>query len=71
MHGGISPEFNTLDQLNKVIRPTDIPEQGKNKNKNFIFYCLFFIQKVYFVIYYGQILINILQIGNLMKEEFL
>ena len=28
MHGGLSPEFNTLDQLNKIIRPTDIPEKG-------------------------------------------
>jgi len=28
MHGGLSPELNNLDQLNKIIRPTDIPEQG-------------------------------------------
>ena len=49
MHGGLSPEFNTLDQLNKIIRPTDIPEQGKIYKKflnlfliynNFNFYIL-------------------------------
>lgn len=28
MHGGLSPELNTLDQLKKIIRPTDIPEEG-------------------------------------------
>jgi serine/threonine-protein phosphatase PP1 catalytic subunit len=32
MHGGLSPELNNLDQLNKIIRPTDIPEQGKDFN---------------------------------------
>ncbi len=29
MHGGLSPEMTSVEQLNKVIRPTDVPEQGK------------------------------------------
>jgi serine/threonine-protein phosphatase PP1 catalytic subunit len=47
MHGGLSPELNTLDQLNKVIRPTDIPEQGKIISSNIKKF------KVYYVIYFG------------------
>ncbi len=29
MHGGLSPELNSLGQLKKVCRPTEIPDQGR------------------------------------------
>ena len=28
MHGGLSPSLKSLDQLNEIIRPTDIPDEG-------------------------------------------
>ena len=28
MHGGLSPELSNVDQLKKIVRPTDVPEEG-------------------------------------------
>ena len=30
MHGGLSIELNNLDQLRKIVRPTEVPEKGNN-----------------------------------------
>lgn len=29
MHGGLSPELNDMDQIRRVLRPTDVPDTGK------------------------------------------
>jgi serine/threonine-protein phosphatase PP1 catalytic subunit len=28
MHGGLSPELNSIDQIKRIIRPTDVPDTG-------------------------------------------
>jgi serine/threonine-protein phosphatase PP1 catalytic subunit len=28
MHGGLSPEITNMDQINRVVRPTDVPDSG-------------------------------------------
>lgn len=28
MHGGLSPELNSIDQIKRIMRPTDVPDTG-------------------------------------------
>ena len=28
MHGGLSPDLENIEQINKIVRPTDIPDTG-------------------------------------------
>ncbi len=34
MHGGLSPELSSLDQIRRIIRPTDVPDTGNFFKKN-------------------------------------
>ena len=34
MHGGLSPNLRSLDQLRRIARPCDVQETGKLKNNN-------------------------------------
>ena len=47
MHGGLSPEMESVEQIKKIVRPTDVPEQGIKE-----------LIKDFYVIFYGQILIK-------------
>lgn len=33
MHGGLSPDLQTMEQIRRVMRPTDVPDTGKKKKK--------------------------------------
>lgn len=33
MHGGLSPELNDMDQIKRVLRPTDVPDTGEEAIK--------------------------------------
>lgn len=38
MHGGLSPELSSFDQIRQISRPTDVPDTG-----TYLIYCIFFI----------------------------
>ena len=46
MHGGLSPDLKTMEQIRRVVRPTDVPDTGMwlvhhHSNHFFIFILLF------------------------------
>ena len=59
VHGGLSPDLTTIDQLLKLSRPTEVPTSGK----------LFILPKVYYVMFYGLIQVQKLTCGKIMIEE--
>ena len=39
MHGGLSPDLSDMEQIKRIVRPTDVPDSGKaffNKNNALI-----------------------------------
>lgn len=32
MHGGLSPDLNSMEQIRRVMRPTDVPDTGQCRN---------------------------------------
>jgi len=28
MHGGLSPDLNSMEQIRRIMRPTDVPDTG-------------------------------------------
>lgn len=59
VHGGLSPDLITVDQILKIPRPTEIPNNGRR---------LFIYVKDYYVISYGLIQVQKLILGKKMTE---
>jgi hypothetical protein len=34
MHGGLSPDLKTMEQIRRIVRPTDVPDSGKQFHAN-------------------------------------
>ncbi len=61
LHGGLSPDLPTYDQILKLNRPTEVPTSGMSK---------VIILKVYYATYYGQTLQQNAIPGKIMIEVF-
>jgi serine/threonine-protein phosphatase PP1 catalytic subunit len=35
MHGGLSPDLSSMEQIRRVMRPTDVPDTGTQKIEYF------------------------------------
>lgn len=56
MHGGLSPDLQSMEQIRRVMRPTDVPDTGTLHALDFFNLDIF---KVCCVTYYGLIQIKI------------
>ena len=61
MHGGLSPNLRSLDQLRRIARPCDVQETGKLK-KNYYLQLLYFCnhKNIREIRYYSGLLCDIL-----------
>ena len=82
MHGGLSPDLQSMEQIRRVMRPTDVPDTGityfyplslcltkKKKKKKKTIVPLVYDLQVYYAIFFGLILTKILLGGVRMIEE--
>ena len=64
VHGGLSPDMTTYDQILKLSRPTEVPTSGKFKSYEYNNFT-----KVYFAMYCGLIHQLNVTYGRRMIEE--
>lgn len=72
MHGGLSPDLQSMEQIRRVMRPTDVPDTGALLwflPLPTMLTCCLRVQ-VCSVIYYGQTRTKISLDGRKMTEEY-
>jgi hypothetical protein len=67
MHGGLSPELTNMDQILKISRPLEVPDQGKFSLTSGEFSNMF--SQDFFAIFYGLTPTKMFKDGWRMKEE--
>ena len=63
MHGGLSPDLQSMEQIRRVMRPTDVPDTGLHPIFSYV------STQVCYVISYGPIPTRTLRAGVKMIEE--
>ena len=39
-HGGLSPDLQSMEQIRRIMRPTDVPDTGKSERAMFHCFCI-------------------------------
>ena len=64
MHGGLSPDLQSMEQIRRVMRPTDVPDTGTHHDVPFPRPHILKISQAFYAIFFGPIQTRISPAGQ-------
>ena len=66
MHGGLSPDLQSMEQIRRVMRPTDVPDTGMHHAVPSSCLYTLRISQAFYVIFFGPTQTRISPVGQRM-----
>ena len=70
MHGGLSPDLQSMEQIRRVMRPTDVPDTGMHHAVLFSRPYTLRMSQAFYVIFFGPTQTKILPVGQRMTVVY-